>query len=392
MSLFIEYHLIQNFAPSNLNRDDTGAPKDALFGGHRRARVSSQCFKRGVRTWFRENAALPADVLGTRTLRLDRLLADELAEIGLADPSKFNEVVKLALKKKATKEKAEKADDGDDDSALAYLLFVSPAEVTAMAKVVTDHADAIKSVAAKKKPKPSDVPDDLKAAIRNCLAKLRAVDIALFGRMLADLPEANQHAACQVAHAISTHRVEREFDYFTAVDDLGGADETGAGMIGQVEFNSATFYRYAALDAHKLLSNLQGDRDLALAGIAAFTQAMARAIPTGKQNSFAAHNPPQFVGLVLRHASPFNLANAFERPVWPDRQRTLTAQSVQALAVQERQLAGAYGDARDVWATLDLTDAWPIELGEKQGSLDSLTRCVIQQVGSRLPTPAPAGA
>ena len=77
MSLFIEYHLIQNFAPSNLNRDDTGAPKDALFGGHRRARVSSQCFKRGVRTWFRENAALPADVLGTRTLRLDRLLADE---------------------------------------------------------------------------------------------------------------------------------------------------------------------------------------------------------------------------------------------------------------------------------------------------------------------------
>jgi len=392
MSLFIEYHLIQNFAPSNLNRDDTGAPKDALFGGHRRSRVSSQCFKRAVRTWFRENAALPADVLGTRTLRLDRLLVDELAAIGLADPSKFNEVVKLALKKKAAKEKGEKADEGDDDSALAYLLFVSPAEVTAMATVVAEYADAIKTIAAKKKPKPSDVPDDLKSAIRGCLAKLRAVDIALFGRMLADLPEANQHAACQVAHAISTHRVEREFDYFTAVDDLGGADETGAGMIGQVEFNSATFYRYAALDAHKLLSNLQNDRDLVLAGIAAFTQAMARAIPTGKQNSFAAHNPPQFVGVVLRHASPFNLANAFERPVWPDRQRTLTAQSVQALAAQERQLAGAYGDARDVWATLDLTDAWPQDLGEQQASLDSLTRWVTSQVGKRLAAPTPAGA
>ena len=392
MSLFIEYHLIQNFAPSNLNRDDTGAPKDALFGGHRRARVSSQCFKRGVRTWFRDNAALPADVLGTRTIRLDRMLLHELAAIGLADPSKFNEVVKLALKKKATKEKGEQSDDGDDDSALAYLLFVSPAEVAAMATVVADHADAIKTIAAKKKPKPSDVPDDLKSAIRNCLAKLRAVDIALFGRMLADLPEANQHAACQVAHAISTHRVEREFDYFTAVDDIPDATATGAPMIGQVEFNSATFYRYAALDAHKLLSNLQGDRDLALAGIAAFTQAMARAIPSGKQNSFAAHNPTQFVGVVLRHASPFNLANAFERPVWPDRQRTLTAQSVQALAVQERQLAGAYGDVRDVWATLDLTEAWPKDLGEQQASLDMLTRWVAKQVASRLAVPAPAGA
>ena len=119
---------------------------------------------------------------------------------------------------------------------------------------------------------------------------------------------------------------------------------------------------------------------------------MARAIPTGKQNSFAAHNPPQFVGVVLRHASPFNLANAFERPVWPDRQRTLTAQSVQALAAQERQLAGAYGDSRDVWATLDLTDTWPQDLGEQHASLDMLTRWVTSQVASRLAAPAPAGA
>jgi CRISPR-associated protein Cas7/Cse4/CasC subtype I-E len=98
------------------------------------------------------------------------------------------------------------------------------------------------------------------------------VDVALFGRMLADLPSVNQDAACQVAHAISTHRVEREFDYFTAVDDKGDADETGAGMIGQVEFNSATLYRYAVLDLHKLLANLQGDRELALSAVAAFTR------------------------------------------------------------------------------------------------------------------------
>ena len=386
MSLFVEYHLIQNFVPSNLNRDDTGAPKDALFGGHRRARVSSQCFKRAVRVWFREQSDLSPDVIGHRTLRLDRLLADELAAIGLTDESKFNEIVKLALKKKAGKDKADKSEegDGDDDSALSYLIFISPAEIAAMAKVIAEHADAIKLIAAKKKPKPADVPDELKAALRDCLTKLRAVDIALFGRMLADRPENNQHAACQVAHAISTHRVEREFDYFTAVDDLGSAEETGAGMIGQVEFNSATFYRYASLDARKLQSNLQGDRDLTLAGIGAFTQALARAIPSGKQNTFAANNPPSFIGVVLRHASPFNLANAYEKPMWADRQQAITAQSVKAMAAQERQLATAYGDARDVWAFLDLTEAWPQDLGEPQASLAALTDWVTTQVASRL--------
>ena len=391
MSLFVEYHLIQNFAPSNLNRDDTGAPKDALFGGHRRARVSSQCTKRGVRTWFREHAVLSPDVIGRRTLRLDRLLVDELSAIGISEPSKFNELVKLALKKKGGKDKSDKAeesDDKEDDAALSYLLYISPAEIAALAQVIADHAAAIKAFAAKKKPKPSDVTDVLKSAIRNCLTKLRAVDIALFGRMLADLPEANQYAACQVAHALSTHRVEREFDYFTAVDDMSTAAETGAPMIGQVEFNSATYYRYAVLDANKLLDNLRGDsaRDLTLAGIGAFTQALARAIPTGKQNSFAAHNQPHFVGVVLRHASPSNLANAFEKPVWPDRLTPLTSQSVLALSSHERRLAAAYGDARDVWTFLDLSDAWPQDLGERQTSLDALTKWVVAQVDSRLGT------
>lgn len=390
MSVFVEYHLIQNFVPSNLNRDDTGAPKDALFGGHRRARISSQCFKRAVRVWFRAHSDLSPDDIGRRTLRLDRLLADELAAIGLTDKSKFNEIVKLSLKRKAGKDKAEKPDDDDDDSALSYLMFISPAEIAAMAKVIAEHADAIKVIAVKKKPKPTDVPDELRTALRDCLTKLRAVDIALFGRMLADLPEANQHAACQVAHAISTHRVEREFDYFTAVDDLAGAEETGAVMIDQVEFNSATFYRYASLDAGKLQDNLQGDLDLTLAGIAAFTQALARAIPSGKQNTFAANNPPSFVGVVLRHASPFNLANAYERPVWADRQQAITAQSVRAMAAQERQLAAAYGDERDRWAFLDLTESWPQDLGECQASLAALTDWVTAQVASRLGVTAEA--
>ena len=384
MSLFVEFHLIQNFAPSNLNRDDTGAPKDALFGGHRRARVSSQCFKRCVRTWVRTQARLSPEVLGTRTLHLERLLGDELNALGLADISKFNEIINLALKRKGGKDKNEKADDKEEDSSLSYLLFISPAEIGALKQVIATHADAIKTLAAKKKLKAADVPDDMRQAVKEAFSRLRAVDIALFGRMLADLPKANQHAACQVAHALSTHRVEREFDYFTAVDDLGTPDETGAPMIGQVEFNSATFYRYAVLDPDKLVENLQGDRTLALAGTAAFTDALALAIPTGKQNTFAAHNKPSFIGVVIRHASPFNLANAFEKPVWPDRYKPLTAQSVEALAAHEKLLAGFYGDKRDTWAFMDMTGAWPKDLGEAQTSLADLTGWVRRQVAAHL--------
>lgn len=385
MSLFIEFHLIQNFVPSNLNRDDTGAPKDAIFGGHRRARVSSQCLKRSARDWFNSSQMFPDGSLGTRTRHLDRVLTEELKKIGFHDVSVFNEIVKLALKAKKGREDADKKDsDKEQEKTLAYLLYLSEPEIEAFRTLVGEHAKALLVLAGKKKIKPSDLSDELKEAVKNCLLHSKAVDIALFGRMLADLPEANQDAACQVAHALSTHRVEREFDYFTAVDDKGDADETGAGMIGQVEFNSATFYRYAVIDGHKLLRNLQPDKELALAGIKAFVQAMARAIPTGKQNTFAAHNPPSFVGVVLRHASPFNLANAFEKPVWPKQDKELTALSVERLAEQDDKVSTVYGDGKDAWAYLDLTGAWPKDKGTNQKNLDALAKWVEDQVRTEL--------
>ncbi len=392
MSLFAEFHLIQSFAPSNLNRDDTGAPKDAVFGGHRRARVSSQCFKRSVRSWFQTSGVIDSSTLGTRTRLLDRLLAADLKDIGIEDSSRFNEIVKLALKKKAGKGDGGSDDkEGDADASgaqLSYLLFISPSEVTSLRAAITSHRDTLAKLATKKKLKASDIPEDLKQAIRDSLKSLKAVDIALFGRMLADLPEANQYAACQVAHALSTHRVEREFDYFTAVDDEGSADETGAGMIGHVEFNAATFYRYAVVDVHKLAKNLQGDNALALQGLLAFAEGMARALPTGKQNSFAAHNPPSFVGVVLRHGSPLNLSNAFEKPVAPKPQQRLTELSVAAMADHEKRMAAFYGDGRDRWAVLDDTGAWPAEGGSHQASLPALLQWLRDQVQPLLPAPA----
>lgn len=379
MSLFVEYHLIQNFAPSNLNRDDTGAPKDAVFGGYRRARVSSQCFKRAVRLQAAEHNLVPPEARGVRTKKLLDLLTAVLEEKGRTDPKPRIEIALAAAGLQL-----------DEKSRTQYLLFLGQGEIDAFAALVNDHwddlapPDAAGDKKKSKKEAKAAAPDAVVRKARKLLDGGKAVDVALFGRMLADMPEANQDAACQVAHAISTHRVEREFDYFTAVDDQGDADESGAGMIGQVEFNSATFYRYAALDSGKLLSNLQGDRELAMTGLAAFTEGFARAIPTGKQNTFAAHNPPSFIGVVLRHASPLNLANAFEKPVTPRADQPLTAQSVAALSRHEQQLGSVYGDERDTWAVLDLTGAWPEGHGRTMTRLGELSAWVQAEVAARL--------
>ena len=366
MKLFIEFHLIQNFAPSNLNRDDTGAPKDALFGGHRRARVSSQCFKRAIRLKAQEMAVVPPEFQSVRTKKLKELLIERLAKL---DRSDADSRIEAALSAVGIKLK--------DDGKTEYLLFLGQGEIDGFAQLIHKHWDELGEAPAasdkkSKKEAKASASDEFKKSARGLLDGRKAVDVALFGRMLADLPVANQDAACQVAHALSTHRVEREFDYFTAVDDKGNEDETGAGMIGQVEFNSATFYRYALIDAKKLLANLRGDRELAHAAIEAFVQAIVRAIPTGKQNTFAAHNPPSFVGIVLRHASPFNLANAFEKPVWPMQNRELTALSVERLSEHDAKISAVYGDGNDAWAYLDLTGAWPAGKGRQFANLNEL--------------------
>ncbi|MBN8486780.1 MAG: type I-E CRISPR-associated protein Cas7/Cse4/CasC [Burkholderiales bacterium] len=367
MSLFLEFHLIQNFAPSNLNRDDTGAPKDALFGGQRRARVSSQCFKRAVRLASHELELLPAVNRGVRTKKLKDLLVSKLVGRPADEAAaKIESVLASAgLKLK-------------DDGKTEYLLFLGEGEVSALAALIDQHWDDVVVSTEKKSKKDAKAgaPADLGKKVKALMDGGKAVDVALFGRMLADLPQVNQDAACQVAHAISTHRVEREFDYFTAVDDKGDEDETGAGMIGQVEFNSATFYRYAVLDLNKLLGNLQEDRELALSAVQAFALAMARAVPSGKQNSFAAHNPPEFLGVCLRHAAPMNLANAFEKPVAPRRDTSLSAQSIEALANYEGKLAAVYGDARDQWLTLDLSGHWPQARGQAHATLQDLATAV----------------
>ena len=348
MKTLIEIHALQNFAPSNLNRDDTGAPKDALFGGTRRARVSSQCLKRAVRQHFSDlvaQNALASDDVAFRTKRILDALTKALTEKEHPE-SEAAEKARLAL---AAMELVVK-----DDGKSQYLLFLGRREIANIASIIHEKWKSIVALeaapaegkkAGKAKKQAAQAADpELKKALDKVFDGGKAVDVALFGRMLADMPEKNQNAACQVAHAISTHSVEREFDFYTAVDDLKPEDTAGADMMGTVEFNSACFYRYAVVDWDKLVKNLQGDAELAAKGLRAFLEGFVVAEPTGKQNTFAAHNPPEFIAVsVRRNTAPRNLANAFETAVFTKKGESLTRKSAEELAKKAKALQSAFG-------------------------------------------------
>jgi CRISPR system Cascade subunit CasC len=344
MANILELHVLQNYAPSNLNRDDTGAPKDAMFGGARRARISSQCQKRAVRNYFGTERLLPDDRLSLRTRNIVSEIVEKLKAVGIetVKAEKIAEeglkVIKLAVKKK----KDEVAPQTE------YLLFLGKGEIEKFAKVLIEFSDSLSS---------GNPTAEAKSAIKDAIGSVRAADIALFGRMVADAKNFNVDAACQVAHAISTHRVDREFDFFTAVDDRVGADEAVSGMLGTVEFNSACYYRYAVIHLDKLAANLDGDKELSAGAVAAFTKAFIEANPSGKQNSFAALNPPDFIAVRLRDGMAINLSNAFERPVYSNSTTSLTSESVSRLKERWDVYADAFGgESRDL--VLDLTGTW----------------------------------
>ncbi|MGO9446924.1 MAG: type I-E CRISPR-associated protein Cas7/Cse4/CasC [Thiobacillaceae bacterium] len=346
MKTLIEIHALQNFAPSNLNRDDTGAPKDAFFGGTRRARVSSQCNKRAIRQYFEQKmneGILDPNELAVRTKRVYQAIADRLD--GKCEKSEALAKAEIAL----SYVKLKAAEGGKTQ----YLLFLGQREIAALADTIYEWWDQIvpaaeepgeKSKGKAKKAAASGAPKEIQERLDSVFNGGKAVDVALFGRMLADMPEKNQNAACQVAHAISTHAVEREFDFYTAVDDLKPEDTAGADMMGTVEFNSACYYRYAVVDWEKLVSNLQGDAALAAKGLRTFLQGFVEAEPTGKQNTFAAHNPTEFVAVSVRYnTAPRNLANAFETAIRVKPDESLTCKSAEALVRKAKDLQSAYG-------------------------------------------------
>lgn len=384
----IELHIIQNFAPACLNRDDVNAPKDCEFGGFRRARISSQCLKRAVRTHWWANGVLEGN-RASRTKRVTEVVAKDLAAQG-RDPEQAAGIAAFALS--ACKLKV-------TDGATEYLLFLGDAAISTLSRVIGEHwdelvaaaeaapaaeeggDDEVSSAKQKKKAKKAamSLPQGVVEAIELMFDGTRAADVALFGRMIADKPDKNVDAACQVAHAISTHPVTMEMDYFTAVDDLQPKEDTGAGMLGYVEFNSACYYRYSLVDCDQLIANLGGDADLARRTLQAYIAAAAEAIPSARQHSMAAHNPPSFVLAVARKSgAPWSLANAFEHPVYAGRGEgeSLVRGSIRSLDRYWGRLKRAYGDRGiEILATMSVEDENLESIGD-QTKVDSLTELV----------------
>jgi CRISPR system Cascade subunit CasC len=289
--LYVDIHVLQTVPPSCVNRDDTGSPKTAVYGGATRARVSSQCWKKAVRDMFKE--IFPTKGLGVRTKRIVSMVAEEIQKLSGADDyeTKAQKILETAGLKIKSVEKGTDA-----------LFFISLAQAAALAKLAVEDPETLKE-------KPSK---EAREKAQNALQQSPGIDIALFGRMVADAPSLNTDACAQVAHSISTHKVSNEYDYFTAVDDLSPGDNAGAGHIGTVEYNSSTLYRYATIAAHDLYKQLGNDTIDAVNG---FVRAFVCSMPTGKQNTFANRTLPDAIMVTLRTDQPINLVGAFERPV-----------------------------------------------------------------------------
>ncbi|WP_461224026.1 type I-E CRISPR-associated protein Cas7/Cse4/CasC [Lacticaseibacillus suihuaensis] len=284
-NLYLDIHVIQTVPSSNLNRDDTGTPKNAQYGGVTRARVSSQAWKHAMREDFK---ALPAALQGTRTKEAARLLAEAIQ----AQAETFGEDEAKDLAAAVFTAAGVKLDKNFQTGAL---LLISRGQLAKLATYALTH----------------DTLD--KKELKAVLTGDQSLDLALFGRMVADNPELNVEGSAQVAHALSTHEIIPEFDYFTAMDDEQPEDNAGAAMLGTIEFNSATLYRYANLNYRELVANLGAAT--ATKGALAFIKAFLLSMPSGKQNTFANKTLPSYVMVTLRQDTPVNLVAAFEQPI-----------------------------------------------------------------------------
>ena len=353
MADFLQLHLLTAYGPSNLNRDDTGRPKSAIFGGVPRLRISSQSLKRAWRTSDVFAAKLDGH-LAARTQRLGKDVLARMTESGMdeADALKIARGIAGAFGKI-------KSEKDTQPTFIEQLAFVSPEERT-RAFALADQAIAL-TRAGDAVPEPK--ADDLLQRTDT------AADIAMFGRMLADSPKFNREAAVQVAHAMTTHRVNAEDDYYTAVDDLKSRDEpddAGAGFVGVQEFGSGVFYLYICVDRALLLRNLGDTHAIRDASLAALVEAAATVAPRGKQASFASHARAAYALAEKGSAQPRSLAAAFLKPVTGSDQGR---QSITVLEDFRDRLDSAYGVCADDRYTMN------VERGE--GTLNALLQFAV---------------
>ena len=331
MSRFVQLHVLTSYPPSNLNRDDTGRPKTALVGDALRLRISSQSLKRAWRTSDVFEAAV-GEHLGTRTRMIGSEAFKTLNAAGIAD-TQAREWAR-AIAGQFGKLKADKKSETGEDLHIEQLAHISPEELAAI--------DTLAQACAQRRSEPTT--DELKLLRKPC----SAVDIAMFGRMLAGTPAFNMEAAVQVAHAFTVHKSAVEDDYFSAVDDLNnGLEDKGAGHIGERGYGAGLFYLYICINRELLKDNLGGDEALTAQALAALAQAITKVSPTGMQNSFASRAYASHVLAEKGNQQPRSLAQAFLKPIKPYGDRDMLALAVEATTLRCDNFDKVYGACAD---------------------------------------------
>ena len=351
MSRFIQLHMLTAYPPSNLNRDDLGRPKTAVMGGATRLRVSSQSLKRAWRTSdiFAQHCG---DNLGIRTKSMGLEVYNNFINAGVDDMLAIAWAGSIAgcfgKNKSADKKNPLRALE------IEQLAHFSPQEIAAIKTLQQQLIDE----------KRAPTEDELKLLRR----ENSAVDIAMFGRMLASNPIFNREAAVQVAHAITVHEVAVEDDFFTAVDDLNRGDEDlGAGHMGEIEFGSGLFYLYICINRDLLLENLDGNEELALKGLQGLIEAATRVAPTGKQNSFASRAYASYLLAEKGTQQPRSLAAAFLEPI---RGKSVLENAITTLEEICEKMDGIYG------ACAESRSRFNVAAGE--GSLEDILHFVSE--------------
>lgn len=353
--LFLDMHIIQTLPPSNINRDDTGSPKTALYGGVRRARVSSQSWKAAMRKYFEYKGN--EYKVGIRTRKIVEYIVEIIKKINdsYTDKEATNRATNV-LEQAGIKIK--------EDNKVIY--FFGEEQLENIAKVAASPEFKIEKISDNKK-----ANEEYQKLLKDDFY----IDIALFGRMIASERGLGVDASSQVAHAISTHGVQTEFDYFVAIDKQEG--NSGAAMLGNIEYNSSTLYRYANIALHEFLEQA-GNKDSMINATKLFVEAFTKSLPTGKVNTFANQTLPSILVINLREDRPVSLVSAFESPVKSEEGyvagsiRRMSEEMVKVQKFVEKPI-------KTLYLAIDNVD---IAGGEEVDSLDELLEKLGVEIGN----------
>lgn len=366
--MFIDVYAVQNVPPSNINRDETGNPKTAQYGGVLRSRVSSQAWKRAMRNEFKDFFA--ENSLGVRTKNAVQLIVNAMVQQRPECADRAEDYAIGVLQATGVKVKAStRAGAASGKPVTQYLIFVANSEISKLAELALKWLDEGKDV------KKANL--GMRKEVSAVFHGEQAVDIALFGRMLASASDLNTDASAQVAHAISVDAIKPEYDYFTAADDFTENDNAGAAMIDSVGFNSSTLYRYATVNLDALEEQLGNARATAKAA-AVFVESFIRSMPTGKQNSYANRTLPETCIVAFRENQPINAVSAFEQPVRSEHGSPVSAVASRKLVDELVKIQDVYGEKpASAWVvSTDLSKdemeaiAQPVNLQELTGNVE----------------------